>query len=409
MTEKIKSYLRRNMYVFYGSQVLNGLRFIGPAWVLFFTHYITFQQLAFLEAFGLLISVFLELPTGVLADLLGRKNTIIFGYVLSGLGYVVIGFGHSFDIFLLGYMISSFGAAFASGADTAILFDTLKEHDLQDDYARYSGRTVFIFRLFVVVGMVAGQYLYAITIGLPYIACGLAIMASGLIYVFAHEPQREREQLTAHNYFRGIALGFREAFKDRATALLSLYFITIAAVELMLLWFYYAPYISWLGYTAANIGLIYGAIAAARLVVTLLSHRLDSILGDAKVLYLLPIILGVALLFGGMRNIYIGSFFLFVHYALFTLRYTVLNKYTNLRFSSKYRASALSSLSMFVSLIYAGVVLGLGAVISLDNVGIVLTIFGAALLLIALPLGVMFVKARGVSATSSEQATAVTA
>lgn len=83
-----------------------------------------------------------------------------------------------------------------------------------------------------------------------------------------------------------------------------------------------------------------------------------------------------------------------MHYAFFTLRYTVLDKYTNLRFDSKYRASAISSLSMFVSLIYAAVVLGFGAFISLDNVGMVLTIFGAALLLITLPLGLLFVSVR---------------
>ena len=72
----------------------------------------------------------------------------------------------------------------------------------------------------------------------------------------------------------------------------------------------------------------------------------------------------------------------------------MLNKYTNVRFDSKYRASAISSLSMFVSLVYAAVVLGFGTVIGLDNVGIVLTIFGAALLLLALPLGFLFVSTR---------------
>src|SRR5262249_50296675 len=73
MTEQIRNYLRRNLYIFYSSQILNGLRFIAPVWVLFFTHYISFEQLALLEALGLIISVALELPTGVLADLIGRK------------------------------------------------------------------------------------------------------------------------------------------------------------------------------------------------------------------------------------------------------------------------------------------------------------------------------------------------
>jgi len=231
-------------------------------------------------------------------------------------------------------------------------------------------------------------------------------VASGLVYVFAREPSREREHITPELYFKRIGLGFQEAFKNTATRYLSLYFITIASVELMLLWFYYAPYLSWLGYTDHNIGIIYAAIAAGRMFVTLASQKLDKLLGDKNVLYLLPLILGLSLLMGFVRNIYIGTAFLFIHYALFTLRYTVLNKYTNVRFNSKYRASAISSLNMFVSLVYATVVLGLGKVITLDNVGIILTIFGGVLLFVTLPLGVMFVNSR---ATGSKTARAVVA
>lgn len=392
MTEAIASYLRRNLHVFYAARVFNGLVFHAPVWVLFFTHYISFQQLAFLEALGLAVSVLLELPTGVLADIVGRKRAIIFGYLVSGFGYVLIGTGNSFTRFLIGYIVSSFGSAFASGADTAILFDTLKEHDVADDYPKYAGRTVFLFRLSVVGSMVAGQFLYAAFIGLPYIASGLAIMLCGSMYLFAREPTHEKRTLTPSSYVRGIKDGFREAFKDRPTRLLSMYFIVIASVEIMLLWFYYAPYVNWLGYGPQSIGIIYGAIAFGRMLVTLLSQRIDKLFGARNLIVILPIVLGLSLITGLVRNIYLGTAFLFASYALFTLRYTVLDKYTNLRFESKYRASALSSLNMFVSLIYAAVVWSLSRFITLSNVGIMLTIFGGVLLLVALPLGVLFIR-----------------
>jgi hypothetical protein len=173
-----------------------------------------------------------------------------------------------------------------------------------------------------------------------------------------------------------------------------MYFISIASIEIMLLWFYYAPYLSWLGYSSSNIGWIYASIAGSRMLVSVLSRQIENLLGDKKLLLLLPAILGLTLLFGFVKNIYFGTALLFIHYSLFTLRYTVLDKYTNLRFDSKYRASALSSLNMFVSLIYAGVVYVFANIITQNNTGIMLSIFGAVLLTVSLPIGIAFIKAK---------------
>ncbi len=391
--EYMVSYLKKNLYLFYGAQVLNGLRFIAPVWVLFFTHYISFSQLGILEAIGLLLSVILELPTGVFADLIGRKYSIIIGYVIAGIGYIVIGFGNSFSIFLLGYIVSSFGSSFASGADTAILFDTLKDHDLDSDYTKYSGKSVFLGRGAVIVAMVIGQFMYAIFFGLPYVALGIVTLVAAFLFIFIKEPTREKNsKLSLFTYREGLINGFHEAFKNESTSKLSFYFLCIASVELLLLWFYYAPFLSWLGYSSSNIGYIYATIALTRMGVSLASHKIDNLLGEKNLSVLLPMILGISLLFGFIRNIYMGTIFLIFHYSLFTLRYTALDKYINLRFDSKYRASAISTLNMFVSFIYACVILIATKFISLNNTGIMLSIFGGVLLFIGIPLAVSFVK-----------------
>ena len=285
-----------------------------------FTHYISFSQLGLLEALGLFISVALELPTGVFADMIGRKYSIILGYFVAGIGYIIIGFGHSFIIFILGYIINSFRSSFASGADTAILFDTLKDHDLDNDYSKYSGRSIFLGRGAVIVAMVLGQFMYAIFFGLPYIALGIATLIAAFLYLFISEPKIEKDKrLTFLTYCNGITKGFHEAFKDKTTTRLSLYFLCIASIELLLLWFYYAPLLTWLGYTSSDIGYIYAAIAFTRMCVSLGSHKIDRFLGEKNLSILLPVILGITLLFGFVRNIYIGTILLFVHNSLFTL------------------------------------------------------------------------------------------
>src|SRR5687767_10926487 len=140
MANTIKGYLNRNVFLYYGAEFLSGLRFMAPVWVLFFGHYITFAQLTILEALGLLIGLILELPTGALADLIGRKKSVIIGYFVAGFGFVMIGLADNFWSFLWGYVVNSIGVTFVSGASTALLFDTLKEHGEENNYSKFSGR-----------------------------------------------------------------------------------------------------------------------------------------------------------------------------------------------------------------------------------------------------------------------------
>lgn len=382
----MKTYLQRNLLIYYGAETLLGLRFIAPVWVLFFSHYLTFQEITWLEVLGLIVGILLELPTGVFADLFGKKLSLVLGYWIAGIGFVFIGLATNFGEFLWGYIVNGIGSAFISGASAAMLFDTLKDHNLQERYGKFAGRGVVVFRLALIVAMISGQYLYQVAIGLPYIGLGVATIIAGALYLFAREPKVDSEKFSVKNYFLGFKLGAKEAFKNSKTTKLSLYFLTIASIELVMLMFYYAPYLSWIGYTDKTIGWIYGAIALTRMLVALGTEQIEKWLGDRKLVLWLPLVLGFTLAFGFVRDFYLGTILIFIHYSLFTLRYTVLDKYTNLRFESKYRASALSTLNMIASVAYCIFVLVAGRFIGLNNTGLALTIGGVILLAIGFPL-----------------------
>jgi DHA3 family tetracycline resistance protein-like MFS transporter len=67
-------------------------------------------------------SVFLfEVPTGIVADLYSRKVSVVIGHVLVGLGFMLIGFTHSFWVVLVSQVVWGIGATFISGAFIAWL------------------------------------------------------------------------------------------------------------------------------------------------------------------------------------------------------------------------------------------------------------------------------------------------
>jgi DHA3 family tetracycline resistance protein-like MFS transporter len=76
------------------------------------------------------ISAFVfEVPTGIVADVYSRRLSIIIGYVLMGLGFLVEGFFPAFLPILLAQIIWGLGYTFTSGATQAWITDEIGEDD----------------------------------------------------------------------------------------------------------------------------------------------------------------------------------------------------------------------------------------------------------------------------------------
>jgi MFS family permease len=67
-----------------------------------------------------------EVPTGMLADRLGRKRAIHVALALQLLGELVFIFGNRYWIFVLSAIVGGLGFAFSSGCIEALVFDSLK-------------------------------------------------------------------------------------------------------------------------------------------------------------------------------------------------------------------------------------------------------------------------------------------
>src|SRR4030095_16019174 len=64
-----------------------------------------------------------EVPTGIVADVYSRKLSIVIGYILMGLGFLVEGFFPAFLPILLAQIIWGLGYTFTSGAPQAWITD----------------------------------------------------------------------------------------------------------------------------------------------------------------------------------------------------------------------------------------------------------------------------------------------
>ena len=77
-----------------------------------------------------------ETPTGVVADTISRRTSVIIGLAGGGVGFLLLGFSHSFWMAAASQVIWGIFATFESGADVAWLTDEVGEEAARPLYLR---------------------------------------------------------------------------------------------------------------------------------------------------------------------------------------------------------------------------------------------------------------------------------
>jgi MFS family permease len=98
---------------------------IMPVAVPFFeSRGLSMQQIFLLQGLFAVVVLVMEIPSGYVADLLGRRLTLITGSVFLGLGHAMLLFAHGFAGLALFELGLGIGSSLVSGTDLAILYDS---------------------------------------------------------------------------------------------------------------------------------------------------------------------------------------------------------------------------------------------------------------------------------------------
>lgn len=97
---------------------------------------LTLSEIGFVYGLYGLVIVVLEVPTGGLADTVGRKRVMLAALLVTLLSQIVLLFAFSLPLFLLFAALSGVGRALLSGAPEAWFIDTLQGADPKVDVQR---------------------------------------------------------------------------------------------------------------------------------------------------------------------------------------------------------------------------------------------------------------------------------
>jgi MFS transporter, DHA3 family, tetracycline resistance protein len=138
-------------------------------------------QLVLVGTFMELTIFVCEVPTGIVADLVSRKLSIVIGYLVMGAAIVFGGVVAEPWAVMVAWSVWGFGYTFTSGATDAWLADELDAENVRPVYLR-GAQVGRICALVAIGGSVA---LGLVSLRLPVIAGGGVIFAVGVVLAFA--------------------------------------------------------------------------------------------------------------------------------------------------------------------------------------------------------------------------------
>lgn len=383
--------LSNNLRYYTWYYTLSGFIFTIPIWVAFFTRTITLEQLAIITGIENLIMIILEVPTGALADLLGRRLNIMIGLGLRTIWAMSLPFMSDFSSILMIVIVGAIGETMISGAEGAILYDSLKEDNKEEQFGKIYVKIGFNYRLGLIISSFVSGWMFTYWYGTPYFFRGLAsILALASISLMV-EPKIDSEKFSWKTYINQTKEGIAELTQSPFVKKLTIYYLLVAGITWTCLIWFNQPFAYDFGWEAQSMSYITaGAYLASTLILYGLTRK-EGLLTRKRVYLGFPLLMIVALTPGIVVGKYVAIVLLILSQLAGSGRFAILDKYINKEFSSKNRATSLSTLNMGVSLLVAILIFGGGIIQGILDTRAVFTVLGILTFVIIFPLSLSLI------------------
>lgn len=183
--------INSNLGKFY---LLRGLAFAWfpiPTIILFYqSHGLNLEQAVWLKTILSLSILILEVPSGYIADKLGRKFCLVAGSAVWIIGWLCYCVGSSFMVFAIAEILSGVAASLISGANTALVYDTLLQLGKESDYRTIEGRLVAVAGVSEALCGLVGAAVAEINLAYPFYLQTACLIVYFCVALSLVEPKR---------------------------------------------------------------------------------------------------------------------------------------------------------------------------------------------------------------------------
>ena len=318
-----------------------------PIIVIFFQENdLSTTEIMILQAVYSLTIAILEIPSGFFADSYGRKNSILISTFFSFIGYIILSTYSGFNEYLIAEILLGIGGSLISGADSAIIYDTLIELDDEDSYTKIEGKNYAIGNFSEAIAGILGGFLALSSIYLPIYIQTFVIMLSIPIAFSLVEPKRTFKIATSLNSILNIV---KDTFiHNKKLKWYIIYSSAMGMTTLSVAWFV-QPFLSTIDMPLTYFGIIWAGLN----IMAGLTSYYSYIFNKSKLLIYISIYMSISLICLGFNISLFGLFFIALVYLLRGIITPHLRNLININTTSERRATVLSLRSFMIRLSFA--------------------------------------------------------
>ena len=373
-------------------RVLYWMHFVAAVLVPFFTQWggLTLAQIMTLNAWFMAWTFVLEIPTGAVADYFGRKWSLVLGAAVTATASLVYVSTPRYEVFLAAEMIFALGYTLVSGADEALLYDSLVATGRTEQASRYIARLNAAQMVGLVTGALGGSLIAGVWgVRAPLGCQAIPIAAAGFLATSLVEPTAPVAHTRTAAYRTLLVSGLRRLRDDARLRIVALDAVLVGALVWTLIWLY-QPLLMRVGVPTRAFGTVHATLCLAQIAVLRSIHRLTPLArGQARYLRAAAVIPALAMLALAWPLSWSATIaLLLVAMGIGLSRMPIASSAMNARVDSAGRATLLSTVSMLRTLTICLVNPLVGALAD-RSLASAMTVLGAATLAVAVfsPLG----------------------
>lgn len=371
-----------NIWKFYLYKVFTSLQVTVPIYVLFLlSNNLSMTQVMLLQSFYTLLIFFFEIPSGVFADLYGRKKSLILSSFFLTLAFLVFGLSQTYILFFLAIGLWAIAQSFKSGADQALLFDSLKMIRRTELFAKYSGRSnsleMLVFGFSAITGGIISNYFgNRILFFLTSILFCISIFVA-----FSFKEPSFHKKIIEKKYFTHLNESINFSFQHDVVRNFIIFFAFFGSFA-YLLYFIIQPLFNQGPHAKIMVSFAVSGYFLFCALGSFVSEKIIKRVHDRWLVLSIVLISAIAFIIISFANIWVGLIMVFINSFIVGVAGILANDKINQNTESYHRATVLSVLNLLQKLIYALMVPFIGYIADVYTlkatflmVGIVLIIF----------------------------------